>query len=54
MPFGLTELLIILFIIILLFGAKRLPDLAKGLGGSIKNFKKGLSGEDDQQKKDHK
>ena len=34
------HLLIILAIIILLFGAKKLPDLAKGLGQSIKEFKK--------------
>ena len=36
---GMPELLIILTIIILLFGAKRLPDLAKGLGQSIRAFK---------------
>ena len=35
----LPELLIILFIVILIFGANRLPDLAKGIGKSIKNFK---------------
>jgi len=40
MPLGTTELLIIFFIIILLFGAKRLPELAKGLGKGIKEFKK--------------
>ena len=38
MPGG-TELLIIFGIIILLFGAKKIPDLAKGLGKGIKNFK---------------
>jgi sec-independent protein translocase protein TatA len=38
--FGGTELLLILFIVLLLFGAKRLPELAKGLGQSIKEFKK--------------
>ena len=38
MPSG-TELLIIFGIIILLFGAKKIPDLAKGLGKGIKNFK---------------
>ena len=35
----LPELLVILFIVILIFGANRLPDLAKGIGKSIKNFK---------------
>ncbi|QOY54326.1 twin-arginine translocase TatA/TatE family subunit [Candidatus Sulfurimonas marisnigri] len=38
MPGG-TELLIILAIVVLLFGAKKIPDLAKGLGKGIKNFK---------------
>ena len=34
------EILLILFIILLLFGAKKLPELAKGLGKGIKEFKK--------------
>ncbi len=42
MNFGITELLIIAFIIILVFGGKKIPQLAKGLGSSIKSFKKGL------------
>ncbi|MBN1128194.1 MAG: twin-arginine translocase TatA/TatE family subunit [Chitinispirillaceae bacterium] len=37
---GAQELLIILLIIILLFGAKKIPDLAKGLGHGIKEFRK--------------
>lgn len=37
---GTTELLLILAVVILLFGAKKLPELAKGLGNSIKEFKK--------------
>ncbi len=40
---GITELIIILVIVFFLFGAKRLPDLAKGLGQSITNFKAGLN-----------
>lgn len=49
---GLPELLIILFVIVLLFGAKKLPDLAAGLGKGIKEFKKATQGrdEDDQKK----
>jgi sec-independent protein translocase protein TatA len=39
-PIGMNELLIILLIVILLFGAKKIPDLAKGLGQGIKEFKK--------------
>lgn len=42
-PFGPTELIIILFIVLLLFGAKKLPDLARGLGKSVSEFKKGSS-----------
>ncbi|MEZ5318473.1 MAG: twin-arginine translocase TatA/TatE family subunit [Vicinamibacterales bacterium] len=39
MRLGIPELLVILFIILLIFGSRRLPDLASGLGKSIKNFK---------------
>jgi sec-independent protein translocase protein TatA len=39
MRLGIPELLVILFIVILIFGATRLPDLGKGLGKGIKNFK---------------
>jgi sec-independent protein translocase protein TatA len=43
-----TELIIILVILLLLFGSTRLPQLAKGMGKSIREFKKGVSeGEDD-------
>ena len=38
--FGVTEVIIILVIVMVLFGAKRLPDLAKGLGQGITEFKK--------------
>ena len=39
---GLPELLVILVIILLLFGAKRLPDMARSLGKSSKAFKEGM------------
>lgn len=39
---GGPELLIILLVFILLFGAKKLPDLGSSVGKSIKNFKKGI------------
>lgn len=45
---GLPELLIILFIVVLIFGANRLPSLAKGLGSSVKNFKEGMKDGDDK------
>ena len=38
-PIGLPEMLIILAIVILIFGANRLPELGKGIGRGIKNFK---------------
>lgn len=38
-PIGLPEMLIILAIVILIFGANRLPELGKGIGAGIKNFK---------------
>jgi sec-independent protein translocase protein TatA len=39
---GGTEILIILLIIIVLFGAKKIPELAKGMGKGIKEFKKSV------------
>jgi sec-independent protein translocase protein TatA len=36
---GMPELLVILAIIIIIFGANRLPDLGRGIGNAIKNFK---------------
>ncbi len=39
---SMPELLIILAIVVLLFGAKKIPDLAKGLGTGIKDFKKAI------------
>ena len=44
---GATELLIILGIVIVLFGARRLPEIGSGLGKAIKNFKTGISGKDE-------
>ena len=44
---GMTELLIVTGIVILIFGARRLPELGSGLGKAIKNFKAGISGKDE-------
>ena len=44
---GTTELLILLGIVIVIFGARRLPELGSGLGKAIKNFKSGVSGKDE-------
>ena len=42
MNLGLPELLVILFIVILIFGANKLPQLGRGVGSAIKNFKEGM------------
>jgi sec-independent protein translocase protein TatA len=47
MPGG-TQLLIIALIVLVLFGGKRIPELAKGLGSGIKNFKNALNSEEDE------
>ena len=39
------ELVIVLVLLLLLFGTKRIPELAKGLGAGIREFRKGASGE---------
>ncbi len=44
---GLPELLIILFIIILIFGANRLPEIGRGIGRAIRNFKDTTRDDDD-------
>lgn len=51
MNFGMSELLIILAIVVLFFGGKKLPQLGSSLGESIKNFKKGMNEKDDTDKK---
>ncbi len=40
---GHTELLVLLAIVLVLFGAKKLPELARGIGKSVTSFKSGLS-----------
>ncbi len=54
---GTSEVVIILAVILLFFGAKRIPDLAKGLGKGIKEFKdasKGVNGEEESRKIEEK
>lgn len=43
---GVPELLVIFVILVLLFGASKIPQLGKGLGEAIRNFKKGLKEDD--------
>jgi sec-independent protein translocase protein TatA len=44
---GAWELFIILAIVVVLFGARRLPEIGSGMGKAIKNFKSGMSGKDE-------
>ena len=46
------ELIVIALVILLLFGGKKIPELAKGLGGGIRNFKKAIKEEDEEEKKE--
>jgi sec-independent protein translocase protein TatA len=41
-PFGLPEILIILVLVLLLFGPKRLPEMAKGIGQAVREFRKSV------------
>lgn len=48
---GMPELIVILVIVLVIFGANRLPQLGEGLGKAIKGFKKGLSDSDNEKDK---
>ena len=45
-PVGPTELLLIILIIVIIFGARKLPELGKSLGEGIKNFRKSIGSKD--------
>ena len=45
---GMGELVVILLIVVILFGANKLPQLGKGLGEGIRSFKKSFQGEDEE------
>ena len=49
MDVGPVELLIVLAVVLLLFGSKKLPELAKGMGQAAKEFRSGLHDESDEQ-----
>ncbi|MCX7944018.1 MAG: twin-arginine translocase TatA/TatE family subunit [Deltaproteobacteria bacterium] len=51
---GLPELIIILVIILVIFGAGKLPQIGEALGKSIRSFKKAVSGEEEQKKEENK
>ncbi|MBI2374849.1 MAG: twin-arginine translocase TatA/TatE family subunit [Deltaproteobacteria bacterium] len=47
MGLNFTEILIVIFVIVLVFGAQRLPQLGDALGRSVRNFKRSLKGDDE-------
>jgi sec-independent protein translocase protein TatA len=48
---GMSELLVILVIVVIIFGAGKLPEIGAGFGKAIRNFKKGTTGELDENEK---
>lgn len=50
LDFSAPELIIILAIILLLFGGKKLPELSRSLGDSMRELRKGINGSEDEQK----
>ncbi len=51
---GMQELLIILLIVILLFGAKRIPEIMRGMGRGVQEFKDGMRSDDDHPRGEEK
>ncbi len=51
--FGPTELIIVLVIVLLIFGPKRLPGLGKQLGSGMREFKESITGKDDDEHDEH-
>jgi sec-independent protein translocase protein TatA len=50
--FGLPEILLILLVVLLLFGGKKIPELMKGMGKGVRSFKEGMNGIEDESDKD--
>jgi sec-independent protein translocase protein TatA len=48
---GVQELLLIFVILVLIFGTSRIPELGRGLGEGIRNFKKSIKGDEEPEKK---
>ena len=51
LDFGAPELIIILVILLLLFGSKKLPELSKSVGDSMRELRKGINGDDKEESK---
>lgn len=54
MGIGMQELIVIVLIVLLFFGGKKIPELMKGLGKGVKNFKDGVNGIEEDLKADTK
>ena len=54
MGLGVKEILVIAVIILLLFGGKKIPELMKGIGSGIKEFKKSVKDDDTKDKEEDK
>ena len=48
---GPWQIILIIVVVLLLFGGKKIPELMKGIGQGAREFKKGLSGENEEEKK---
>lgn len=51
---GTSQLIVIVLVVLLLFGGKKIPELMKGLGKGVKSFKDGMNGIDEETKNDNK
>ena len=51
---GTTEIIIILILVLLLFGGRKIPELMKGLGKGVKSFKDGMNGVEEPEIKEDK
>ena len=45
---GTTEILLIAFVVLLIFGGRKIPELMRGLGKGVKSFKDGVNGKDEE------
>lgn len=53
-PIGIPELVLVFVILLLIFGGRKIPELARGLGTGIRNFKESLQGESQSEDQDEK
>lgn len=49
---GFTEILILILLIVVLFGAKKIPELMRGMGSGVKAFKEGMEGKSEEKPND--